>query len=80
MSPRRRYPRPLIYEQLVAERLFDPLDDKEPPVARHADYDGNGVLDHLEPHPDEPDPYTPTEQQEYACCGQPDDEEAAHGN
>lgn len=51
MSPKRRYPHPLIYEQLVAERLFDPLEDKEPPVARHADYDGNGIRDDLEGDP-----------------------------
>ncbi len=32
---RRHYPRPLIYEQLCAERLSDPLDDHDrarPPV------------------------------------------------
>lgn len=45
MSPRRRYPRPLIYEHLVAERLFDPLDDKEVPMARHYDEDGDGIAD-----------------------------------
>lgn len=45
--PRRRYPHPLIYEQLCAERLFDPLPE-ESPVGKHYDEDGDGVLDHLE--------------------------------
>lgn len=45
MSPRRHYPRPLIYEQLVAERLFDPLTE-EPPVGKHYDENGDGIADH----------------------------------
>lgn len=50
--PRRLYPRPLIYEQLAAERLFDPLRDTEvQPMGRHDDLDGDGVADQAAPLP-----------------------------
>lgn len=46
--PKRSYPRPLIYEQLCGERLFDPL-RQETPMGAHHDLDGDGVADHDQP-------------------------------
>ena len=57
---RRRHLQPLIYEQIVGERLFDPLAE-EVPVARHADYDGDGTLDHLQGDPPTESAEPPTE-------------------
>ncbi|BBG01536.1 MULTISPECIES: hypothetical protein [Pseudonocardia] len=43
---KRRYPHLLIYEQIVAERLFDPV--KEAQMARHRDDNGDGIPDHMQ--------------------------------
>lgn len=49
--PKRMYPRPLIYEQLCAERLIDPLRDREKPMGRHDDLDGDGLADQSDRDP-----------------------------